>query len=166
MLLILFTECFTDHYRVNRHGVDSVRRPSCLARHRDIAACPIGSKSDDADRYQFKCFEESVVSLGKFFARTVKSTNRHNFSINDRQQAIHERWTGCQEHNAVTSTIRTTDTQVASGHAAPANFPLDGSFAAKTEKKARRSAVLPHKLRGKPADGVNSLIAWISADIS
>jgi hypothetical protein len=118
IIYFLLAECFTDHYRVSRHGVDSVRRPSCFARLWDIiVTCPNvtihitgpSSINNITDRYQFECVEELIASLAKFFfASTATNTNRHNFSVNDRK-AIHEwRWTGRQKHNATASTIRTT----------------------------------------------------------
>lgn len=101
------------HHRVSRHGVDSVRRPSSVARHwGSITSCPIvtGSSSirtDNTPRHQLGCAEECIANLAKFLARTVSNTSRHHFTVNDRP-AIRKRWWRCQEHNAIAATIRTT----------------------------------------------------------
>lgn len=155
------------------HGVDPIRRPSYIARLWD-PSCPnatlhiTGPSSIDSltNRYQFECVEELIANLAKlFFAHTVSHTNRHHFTVNDSQTIQqHERWTGCQEHNAIPSTIRTTIIKDAIGHAT-ANIADDGTITEEAETKARRSTILPHEFWGNLAF-LSSPFRFLSSSLS
>lgn len=78
--LFSVSECFTDHYS---HGVDSARRPSCVARLGALNSCPfttttihVTSTGSAVVRPKFECVaHESVIAAHWPVLRTVAGHN-------------------------------------------------------------------------------------------